>query len=73
MVFIDRYTTATSKSNNLRTKIGGLDLVYNDGPIKHEQSSVYTSYLGSYSAIVNAPRTKKRFSKSTAQQENPSN
>jgi tubulin polyglutamylase TTLL9 len=30
----------------LRSKIGGFDLVYNDGPVKHERSSKYSSYLG---------------------------
>ncbi|KAI8906783.1 tubulin-tyrosine ligase family-domain-containing protein [Gorgonomyces haynaldii] len=30
----------------LRTRVGGFDLVYNDGPVKHEKSSTYSSYLG---------------------------
>ncbi|KAJ3299815.1 putative tubulin polyglutamylase ttll9 [Borealophlyctis nickersoniae] len=45
----------------IRPKIGGFDLVYNDGPVKHERTSNYTSFLGCYQPIPRAPRTKKRF------------
>ena len=31
-----------------RTKVGGFDLVYNEGPVNQEKSSEYTSYLGTY-------------------------
>jgi tubulin polyglutamylase TTLL9 len=50
----------------LRSKIGGFDLVYNDGPVKHERSSKYSSYLGCYSPIPRAPRVKKRFNQSNS-------
>ncbi|KAJ3326084.1 putative tubulin polyglutamylase ttll9 [Blyttiomyces sp. JEL0837] len=43
-----------------RTRIGGFDLVYNDGPVKHERTSNYTSYLGCFHPIPRAPRVKKR-------------
>lgn len=29
-----------------RTKVGGFDLVYNEGPVNQEKSSEYTSFLG---------------------------
>ncbi|KAJ3320950.1 putative tubulin polyglutamylase ttll9 [Boothiomyces sp. JEL0866] len=45
----------------LRTRVGGFDLVYNDGPVKHERTSSYSSYLGCYQPIPRAPRVKKRF------------
>eukprot|EP00842_Homolaphlyctis_polyrhiza_P003895 jgi/Hompol1/4506/HPOL_003660-RA len=50
------------KDKRLRTRIGGFDLVYNDGPVKHERTSNYSSYLGCHHPIPRAPRTKKRFS-----------
>nr|KAJ3422312.1 putative tubulin polyglutamylase ttll9 [Polyrhizophydium stewartii] len=53
------------KDKRLRTRVGGFDLVYNDGPVKHERTSNYSSYLGCHHAIPRAPRTKKRFSQST--------
>ncbi|KAJ3044502.1 putative tubulin polyglutamylase ttll9 [Rhizophlyctis rosea] len=31
-----------------RTRVGGFDLVYNDGPVKHERTSSYASYLGEF-------------------------
>ncbi|KAJ3411995.1 putative tubulin polyglutamylase ttll9 [Chytridiales sp. JEL 0842] len=43
-----------------RTKVGGFDLVYNDGPVKHERTTNYYSYLGCWQPIPKAPRTKKR-------------
>ncbi|KAJ3216340.1 putative tubulin polyglutamylase ttll9 [Clydaea vesicula] len=41
--FEKRYTADKTK---LRAKVGGFDLVYNDGPVKHEKASYYSSYLG---------------------------
>ncbi len=46
-----------------RSRVGGFDLVYNDGPVKHDRTSVYTSYLGCYNPIPKAPRVKKKFTK----------
>jgi tubulin polyglutamylase TTLL9 len=37
-----------SDKSKVRTRVGGFDLVYNDGPVKHERSSSYSSYLGIY-------------------------
>ena len=48
----------------LRTRVGGFDLVYNDGSIKQEKTSNYASYLGSYNPVMRAPRIKKRFAAS---------
>ena len=47
-----------------RTRVGGFDLVYHDGPVKQEKTTNYTSYLGCYQPIVRAPRIKKRFANS---------
>ncbi|KAJ1568806.1 hypothetical protein HK096_005248, partial [Nowakowskiella sp. JEL0078] len=44
----------------IRLKVGGFDLVYNDGPVKHDRTSNYTSYLGCHQPIPRAPRSKKR-------------
>jgi tubulin polyglutamylase TTLL9 len=44
----------------LRAKVGGFDLVYNDGPVKHEKASYYSSYLGCHQPIPKAPRKQKR-------------
>ncbi|KAJ8326449.1 hypothetical protein BDV3_005970 [Batrachochytrium dendrobatidis] len=49
------------KDKKLRTRVGGFDLVYNDGPVKHERASNYSSYIGCHHSIPKAPRTKKRF------------
>ncbi|KAI9203751.1 tubulin-tyrosine ligase family-domain-containing protein [Polychytrium aggregatum] len=54
--FEKRYTN----DKKLRTRVGGFDLVYNDGPVKHERTSSYASYLGCYHPIKRAPRIKKR-------------
>ncbi|KAI9103831.1 tubulin-tyrosine ligase family-domain-containing protein [Phlyctochytrium arcticum] len=45
----------------IRPRVGGFDLVYNDGPVRHERTSQYASYLGCYCPIPKAPRVKKRF------------
>ncbi|KAJ3399242.1 putative tubulin polyglutamylase ttll9 [Chytriomyces hyalinus] len=52
-----RHTTADKKPRN---KVGGFDLVYNDGPVKQERTIHYSSYLGCHHPIVRAPRVKKR-------------
>lgn len=56
----------------LRAKVGGFDLVYNDGPVKHEKASYYTSYLGCYQPIPKAPRRgrKHRSSDGSEEQQN---
>ena len=41
-----------SKDEGVRPKVGGFDLVYNDGPVKHVNSSSYSSYIGNYSSLV---------------------
>ncbi|TPX66709.1 hypothetical protein SpCBS45565_g04318 [Spizellomyces sp. 'palustris'] len=56
---VDLERRHTGKST--RTRVGGFDLVYNDGPVRHERTSNYASYLGCYQPIPRAPRTKKRF------------
>ncbi|KAJ3216280.1 putative tubulin polyglutamylase ttll9 [Dinochytrium kinnereticum] len=43
-----------------RTRVGGFDLVYNDGPVKHERTTNYSSFLGCFHPIAKAPRVKKR-------------
>ncbi|KAJ3051857.1 putative tubulin polyglutamylase ttll9 [Rhizoclosmatium hyalinum] len=58
-----RFTTADKKP---RTKVGGFDLVYNDGPVKQERTIHYSSYLGCHHPIVRAPRVKKRLEKKMA-------
>jgi hypothetical protein len=35
------------KDQGMRKKVGGFDLVYHDGPVKHEGSTDYISFLGS--------------------------
>lgn len=36
------------KNKGPKSKTGGFDLVYNDGPVKHEKSSRYVSFLGKF-------------------------
>ncbi|KAJ3365066.1 putative tubulin polyglutamylase ttll9 [Allomyces javanicus] len=45
-----------------RTRVGGFDLVYYDGPVAHANASVYETMLGAYHPIKPAPRKfgKKR-------------
>jgi tubulin polyglutamylase TTLL9 len=57
------------KSSKLRTKVGGFDLVYNDGPVKHERTTNYYSYLGCFQPIPRAPRTKKRLGGGASQRD----
>lgn len=47
----------------IRQKVGGFDLVYNDGPVRHEKSSEYTSFLGCHHPIPESPRTKRKKAK----------
>lgn len=44
-----------------RGRVGGFDLVYNDGPVKHERTSNYSSYLGKISISLYAPTTNVSF------------
>ncbi|KAJ3113915.1 putative tubulin polyglutamylase ttll9, partial [Physocladia obscura] len=50
----------------IRNKVGGFDLVYNDGPVKQERTIHYNSYLGCYHPIVRAPKIKKKLGGKTA-------
>ncbi|KAI8915116.1 tubulin-tyrosine ligase family-domain-containing protein [Entophlyctis helioformis] len=65
VVDLERRQGRFEKDKRPRTRVGGFDLVYNDGPVKHERTSNYSSYLGCYHPIPRAPRTKKRFQQST--------
>ncbi|KAI9143979.1 putative tubulin tyrosine ligase protein [Paraphysoderma sedebokerense] len=56
-------------SEKLRTKVGGFDLVYHDGPVKHATSSEYKSYLGGYCPITPSPKTIRKQSQSQAKVE----
>ena len=58
MYLTTRFTTPGEKK--LRSKVGGFDLVYNDGPVKHEKASYYSSYLGCNQPIPKAPRRGKK-------------
>ncbi|KAI9345289.1 tubulin-tyrosine ligase family-domain-containing protein [Obelidium mucronatum] len=58
----NRFVTADKKP---RTKVGGFDLVYNDGPVKQERTIHYSSYLGCHHPIIRAPRVKKRLAAKT--------
>lgn len=43
-----------------RAKVGGFDLVYNDGPVKHDNATNYISFLGCINDVPVAPRYNKK-------------
>ncbi|KAJ3000782.1 putative tubulin polyglutamylase ttll9 [Globomyces sp. JEL0801] len=51
---VDLEKKHSGDKSKLRQKVGGFDLVYNDGPVKHERTRCYQP-------IPRAPRVKKRF------------
>lgn len=55
----DNHDDSRLDHKTLRQKVGGFDLVYNDGPVEHSQISTYKSFLGSWHPIPKAPRNKK--------------
>lgn len=57
---VDMEKKFSKGEKKLRAKVGGFDLVYNDGPVKHEKASYYSSYLGCHQPIPKAPRKQKR-------------
>ena len=53
---IDMEKKFQTGDKKLRQKVGGFDLVYNDGPVKHEKASFYSSYLGCHQPFPSVSR-----------------
>ncbi len=66
LIDLEKRSSSATPDNKkiIRNRVGGFDLVYNDGSVKQEKTSVYASYLGCYQPVVRAQRIKKRFAQS---------